>query len=116
VRQRGAAKLRLAMIGPAGSGKTFSALSIAASLAPGGGRVAVIDTERGSASKYADQFDFDVMTLERHSPTDSVQAIKEADAAGFGVLVIDSLNGYVAAMPQEKQLMLQLEAPSQQPT
>src|SRR5215831_18621533 len=45
------AKLRLATCGPSGSGKTFTLLKIASEL---GGPVAVIDTERGSASKYAD--------------------------------------------------------------
>lgn len=44
------AKLRLALDGPSGSGKTYSALAIAAAL---GERIALIDTEHGSASKYA---------------------------------------------------------------
>jgi len=42
------AKLKAALFGPAGSGKTFSALRIATGI---GGRIAVIDTERGSARK-----------------------------------------------------------------
>ena len=41
-------KLRMALIGPSGSGKTYTALTVATGL---GKRVAVIDTERGSASK-----------------------------------------------------------------
>jgi|694.fasta_scaffold50124_3 hypothetical protein len=86
-----ASKLRLALIGPAGTGKTFSALAIAKHLVPGG-RVAVIDTERGSASKYADLFDFDVLNLDRHSPTDYVAAIRDAEQAGYDVVVIDSLS------------------------
>lgn len=51
-----AAKLRLSLMGPAGSGKTFSALKIASALSS---KIAVIDTEHGSASKYADKFRFD---------------------------------------------------------
>ena len=47
---KAAAKLRLGLIGPAGSGKTMTALRVAHGL---GGRVAVIDTERGSASLYS---------------------------------------------------------------
>ena len=47
---KAAAKLRLGLIGPAGSGKTMTALRIAHGL---GGRVAVVDTERGSASLYS---------------------------------------------------------------
>jgi Mrp family chromosome partitioning ATPase len=46
------AKLRLAHIGPSGSGKTYTALTLATDLAPDG-RVALLDTERGSARKYA---------------------------------------------------------------
>ena len=85
------ARLRLALIGPAGTGKTYSALAIAQSLVPNG-RVAVIDTERGSASKYADQFQFDTCSLEHHSPTDYVEAIRDAERAGYDVIVIDSLS------------------------
>jgi hypothetical protein len=52
------AKLRLAVCGPSGSGKTYTLLKLATEL---GGPIAVVDTERGSASKYADIFEFDVM-------------------------------------------------------
>lgn len=85
------AKLRLALIGLAGSGKTYSALSIAKHLVPGG-RVAVIDTERGSASLYADHFAFDTLELERHGPENYVEAIEAAEQAGYDVIVIDSLS------------------------
>lgn len=85
------ARLRLALIGLAGSGKSYSALSIATHLAPGG-RVAVIDTERGSASLYADRFTFDVLDLERHGPEDYCDAIEAAQAEGYDVIIIDSLS------------------------
>ena len=49
-------KLRCAIFGPSGSGKTYSALSIASGL---GKKIALIDTEHFSASKYADKFNFD---------------------------------------------------------
>jgi len=83
------AKLRLAVIGPSGAGKTYSALAIATHL---GERVAVIDTERGSASKYADKFGFDVLELETFEPASYVDAIHAAEEAGFDVIVIDSLS------------------------
>ena len=83
------ARLRLALIGPAGSGKTYSALGVATHL---GQRIAVIDTERGSASKYAGLFAFDVLELTSFAPQTYVQAIQTADAAGYDVLVIDSLS------------------------
>lgn len=85
------AKLRLALIGLAGSGKTYSALSVATHLVPGG-KIAVIDTERGSASLYADRFTFDVLDLERHGPEDYCDAIEAAEQAGYDVIVIDSLS------------------------
>jgi hypothetical protein len=84
-----AARLRLAFIGPAGSGKTYSALSVATHL---GGKVAVVDTERGSASLYADIFDFDVIELDSFSPDAYVSAIHAAEQAGYDTLIIDSLS------------------------
>jgi hypothetical protein len=83
------ARLRMALIGISGSGKTYSALNVAKHL---GGRVAVIDTERGSASKYADLFEFDVLEPDTFSPMTYVEAIKAAEAAGYDILIIDSLS------------------------
>ena len=86
---KSSAKLRAALFGPSGAGKTFTALRIAAGL---GGAIAVIDTERGSASKYADRFSFDVLDLE-HAAIPSYQgAIEAAAQAGYPVLIIDSLS------------------------
>jgi hypothetical protein len=85
------AKARIALYGPSGSGKTYTALSIAREMA-GDKRVIVIDTERGSASKYADTFDFDVIELDSFHPNTYVEAIKLAAASKeHSVLVIDSL-------------------------
>lgn len=83
------AKLRMALTGPSGSGKTYSALSIATAM---GGRIALIDTERGSASKYADIFSFDVCELESFHPQRYIDAIREAEAAGYEIIIIDSLS------------------------
>lgn len=86
------ARARLALIGPAGSGKTFTALAVADGLAGDGGRVAVIDTENGSARKYADRFTFDVLELDEFAPPTYVAAIGAAVAAGYDVVVVDSLS------------------------
>lgn len=83
------AKLRCALFGPSGSGKTFSALRIASGL---GGDIAVIDTERGSASKYADRFSFDVLDLPKYDLATYAQAISAAAQARYPVLIIDSLS------------------------
>lgn len=86
-------KLRIALIGPSGSGKTYSALAIATEMARQiGTKIAVIDTENGSAELYADEFAFDVLNLDSFSPYTYVEAIKAAESAGFGIIVIDSLS------------------------
>lgn len=82
-------RLRLALCGPSGSGKTFTALNIAQHL---GQTVAVIDTEHGSASKYADRFDFDVCELTDHHPAKYIEAIKAAGQAEYDIAIIDSLS------------------------
>lgn len=83
-------KLRMSLAGPAGAGKTWTALTLATSMA-NGEQFAVLDTERGSASKYADDFSFDVMELDNFDPRNYVKAIRDAEEAGYSVLVIDSL-------------------------
>lgn len=88
--ERRKARLRLAIAGPAGSGKTYSALLIAFGL---GGRVAMIDTERGSGELYADLGDYDVLQLAPpFAPEAYIEAIRAAEAAGYGVIIIDSLS------------------------
>ena len=80
------AKLRLALFGVSGGGKTYSALRLAKGL---GGKIALIDTERGSASKYSDRFDFDVCEVDKPSIENIKLLINEAK--GYDVLIIDSL-------------------------
>jgi hypothetical protein len=82
-------KLRLALFGPSGSGKTYSALRIATGL---GGNIALIDTERDSASLYADRFAFDVLDLKDKSIDGYIEAISLAEKEEYGVLIIDSLS------------------------
>lgn len=94
------ARLRLALTGPSGSGKTMAALMIAKGL---GGKVAVLDTEHGSASLYAEPIrlpsgmlfeppEFDALDLSApYSPERYTEAIKSAEAAGYDTLIIDSL-------------------------
>jgi DNA polymerase III delta prime subunit len=86
------AKARLALAGPSGSGKTYTALLVAKEL---GRRIAVIDTERGSSSKYVGEDgmpEFDVVELDSFSPDRYIEAIKAAEEAGYDVLIIDSLS------------------------
>lgn len=88
--ERKASKLRLALVGPSGSGKTYSALLIAKGL---GGRIALIDTERGSGELYSHLMDYDAAQLKPpFSPQMYIQAIKAAESEGYDVLIIDSLS------------------------
>lgn len=91
-------KAKIALVGPAGSGKTYTALRMAQTLAQGG-RVAVFDTERGSASKYVDDaqadgvFAFDVYDeMPDFSVKEYLNAIQAAVVGGYKVLVFDSLS------------------------
>src|SRR5436190_22938004 len=85
------AKLRLAVCGPSGSGKTYSLLRLATEL---GGPIAVVDTEHGSASKYADLFDFDVLELGSYDPRRLIEMIDAAAQHEYQVLCIDSLSHF----------------------
>ncbi len=86
-------KLRLALAGVTGGGKTMTALKMAAYIANRqGGRVAMIDTEHGSGSLYSDEFDFDVLELHSFSAENYLHAIRDAEQAGYAVLIIDSFS------------------------
>lgn len=94
-------RLRLALTGPAGSGKTFTALRIAKGLLNailesginvGNGRIALIDTEHGSAAKYAGLFDFDSAELANFHPDMYISLMKAAERAGYPIIVVDSLS------------------------
>ncbi|MEQ9503671.1 MAG: ATP-binding protein [Deltaproteobacteria bacterium] len=86
--------LRLALVGTTGSGKTYTALRIARGIAAemGGGLIGVIDSERDSASLYADDFDFVTAPIRTGNPNEYVERIEEAKREGIDVLVIDSMS------------------------
>lgn len=89
---RAAAKARIALCGPSGSGKTYTGLGLATRL----GSTAVVDTERGSASKYAgvNGWEFSTLTPQSFSPLSLVDALAAASSAGFDVVLVDSLSHY----------------------
>lgn len=92
--------MRLALTGPSGSGKTLSALLLAKGI---GGSIAVLDTERDSASLYASSItlangrvieppEFDSMSLSApYTPERYIDAIRAAEAAGYTTMIIDSI-------------------------
>lgn len=81
-------KLRLWLNGMSSSGKTIGALLIAKGL---GGKTALIDSEAGRGHLYGDKFEYDILELSApFTPEKYVAAIKEAEAAGYDNIIIDS--------------------------
>jgi hypothetical protein len=91
VRKR--AKARIGMCGPAGSGKTMSALKLAFGIVGPNGKIAVLDTENESASLYAHLGDYDVSVIKPPFTVEKyISGIKEAEKLGYDLLIIDSLS------------------------
>lgn len=88
---REAVKARIALTGPAGSGKTYTALAIGTELAE---KVAVVDTEHGRALDYADRFAFAHFAPTRFDPRELCQLLARAAEHGYGCIVVDSLSHY----------------------
>lgn len=97
--------LRMIIQAPSGSGKTFTGIQMACTMFD---KVAVLDTENGSAEKtVADFYDFDVLAigpkseledengreiLRDYHPDNYVKVIEMAEQAGYDCLVIDSIS------------------------
>jgi hypothetical protein len=104
------AKLRLAVCGPSGSGKTYTLLTLASQL---GRPIALVDTERGSASKYADIFEFDVVELDSYDPRKLCEMIDADGQKGYQVLCIDSLSHFWMGKDGELDLVDRIARRSQ---
>ena len=87
------AKIRLGLSAMSGGGKTYSALLIAKGLAHGDfKKVAVIDTENGSADLYSHLGAYNVFTLKApFTPEKYVEAIKICETANMEVIIVDSI-------------------------
>jgi len=113
------AKLRLAIAGPGGSGKTYTLLKLATEL---GGKIALVDTEHGSASKYAhtdrcggledpakcadpSHFTFDVIEPTSFDPHELMQYINKAVERGYNVFLGDSLSHYWMGVGGELEMV-----------
>lgn len=92
--ERSKAKIKMALQGPSGAGKTLSALLIAQGLTNGNlAKVAIIDTENGSADLYSHLGNYNVLTLESpHSPERYMEAIDVCLNAGMEVIILDSIS------------------------
>lgn len=99
-----ALKARVALAGPAGSGKTMTALILARALVGPTGTFGVIDTEHGRARLYGPQDEadaglpnigqFDHLDLDRFGPDVLVEALAVSAAAGHDATVVDSLSHF----------------------
>ena len=87
------AKIKLALQGCAGSGKTYSALLLAYGLCNDWTKIAIIDSEHGSADLYAHLGAYNVLSLsDNFTPETYIQAIEICEGAGMEVIIIDSIS------------------------
>jgi hypothetical protein len=92
--ERKNAKIKLALQGSAGSGKTYSSLLIAKGLLGGDfTKTAIIDTENRSADLYAHLGDYNVVSMDSpYSPERYIEAIELCEKEGMEVIIIDSIS------------------------
>jgi hypothetical protein len=85
-------KLRLGLSAVSGGGKTYSALLMAYGITNDWSKIAVIDTENGSASLYSHLGEFLTIDLQApYSPERYIEAIRVCEAAGMELIIIDSI-------------------------
>lgn len=104
--QRKSIKVKLALTGPTGSGKTLSGLLLAKGL---GEKIGCIDTENGSASLYSDRLDFDVCNISAPFTTEKyIEALQYFVKEKYDVVLIDSIthawSGQGGLLDQKQQL------------
>lgn len=89
--KRKKAFLKLNLSAPSGAGKTMSALLMAKGLVGEWEKIAVIDTENGSASLYSHLGEFNTIDLQPpFSPKRYVEAIETCLNAGMECIILDS--------------------------
>lgn len=85
-------KLRMGLSAVSGGGKTYSALLLAFGITNDWSKIAVIDTENGSASLYSHLGDFQTIDFKApYSPERYIECIKACENAGIEVCIIDSI-------------------------
>lgn len=90
--QKQRVKLRIGISSPSGFGKTYSALLMAFGMTQDWSKIAVIDTENGSANLYAELGEYNTLNLEApYSPERYIEALKTCEKASMEVVIIDSI-------------------------
>ncbi|MEW4922631.1 AAA family ATPase [Algibacter sp. 2305UL17-15] len=92
--ERKQTKIKMALQGISGSGKTMSAILLAKGLTNDNlSKVGIIDTERGSSHLYAHLGSYNVLKLEQPClPEKYIEAIDICLTAGMEVIVIDGIS------------------------
>lgn len=88
------ARARVAIDGISGGGKSYTMLTLATALAGPHGRIACIDTEHGSLSKYADIFEFDSAEPDSYTMDYLLGQLSYAEENGYAVFCVDSLSHF----------------------
>lgn len=87
------AKIKMAIQGCAGSGKTYSSLLLAYGISNDWSKIAVIDSENNSADLYSHLGGYNVLSLQGNfSPENYIEAIEICEKAGMEVIIIDSMS------------------------
>lgn len=92
--ERKKAKIKMALQAPSGGGKTIGALLIAQGLTNGNfSKIAIIDSENGSADLYAHLGQYNVLSLKPpYTPESYIKAIEVCEKAGMEVIIVDSIS------------------------
>lgn len=90
--ERKQAVIKMALQGPAGSGKTIGSLLLAFGLVGNWNQIAVIDTENNSSHLYSHLGAYNVLSLsEPFSPERYNEAIEACEKAGMRAIILDSI-------------------------
>lgn len=112
---RKAVPMLMGIVGPSGTGKTYSALRVASGMQKiMGGRIKVIDTEFDRALQYSDYFDFDHFPFRPPYSSLRYREILQAAAKIPGPTVVDSMShehegegGYIDLHDQEVKRLIE---------
>lgn len=86
-------KLRVGISGASGFGKTYSALLLAYGITNDWNKIAVVDTENGSANLYSELGSYNTVSFDApYSPERYIKAIELCEQAGIEVIIIDSIS------------------------
>jgi hypothetical protein len=111
------AKIRLGLSAIAGGGKTYSALLIAYGICGDWNKIAIIDSENGSADLYESLGSYNVMPITApYHPDKYIDAIKDCENEGMEVIIIDSIthewNGKGGCLDLHEQVVQKQKFPN----